>query len=257
MPTIKTTDGVNLAYRVFGEGDRDLILVHGWMVSGAVFQELLEELKLPGYRIIVPDLRLTGASSGQADDFSLTRQVEDVRAVADAAGAERFDLVGHSMGGQVAQLFAATYPQRVNRLVVMAAVPASGATLDEQTYAFFHHSGENREAQAGIFGKAALDLPAGALERLCDDAVKIPTDCIQKGLVAWTQGGFADKLDQISAPTLVITSDDPFLPVAFLKAEIVDRIAGATTTHIGGAGHYVQIERCGQTARSIEAFLLA
>src|SRR5690554_180019 len=257
MPNITTNDGVNLAYRIFGEGERDLILVHGWMVSGAVFSDLLDELELPDYRIIVPDLRLTGASSGYADDFSLARQVEDVRAVADAAGAERFDLVGHSMGGQVAQLFAATYPQRVKRLVGMAAVPATGAALDEQTYAFFHHSGENREAQAGIFGKAALDLPPGALERLCDDAIKIPAECIQKGLVAWTQGGFGDKLGQISAPTLVITSDDPFLPVAFLKAEIVDKIAGATSTHIGGAGHYIQVERCAETARNIEDFLLA
>lgn len=255
MPKITTDDGVELAYRVIGDGERDLVLVHGWMVSGAVFDGLIEELNLPDYRIIVPDLRLAGESSGQASDFSLARQVEDVKAVADAAGADSFALIGHSMGGQVAQLFAATYPGRVDRLVVLSSVPASGAALDEETYAFFHASGGNREAQAGIFGQATLDLPEGALEKLSDDAIKVPADMIQQGLVAWTQGGFEDKLAQIDAPTLVVTSDDPFLPADFLKAAIADKIAGAQMAHIAGAGHYLQIERCAQTARVIEDFI--
>lgn len=257
MPKIKTDDGVELAYRVFGEGEQSLVLVHGWMVSGAVYNSLIEELNMPGYRLIVPDLRVFGESSGQTNDFSLARQVEDVRAVADAAGAQTFGLVGHSMGGQVAQLFAATYPERVERLLLMGSVPASGAPLDAETYAFFHASGGNPDAQAGIFGQASLDLPPGALEDLCADAIKIPAAGIQKGLAAWTGGGFEEKLSRIKAPTLVITSDDPFLPADFLKAGIADKIKGATMAHISGAGHYIQVERCAETARAVEAFFMA
>lgn len=254
MPKVTTDDGVEVAYRVFGEGDKDLVLVHGWMVSGAVYNSLIEELSLPDYRLIVPDLRVTGESSGETEDFSLARQAEDVRAVVDAAGAEHFGLVGHSMGGQVAQLFAATYPDRVDRLVVLGSVPAAGAPLDEDTYAVFHNSGENRQAQAAILGMATLDLPAGALETMCDDAIKIPAVGIQNGLAAWTAGGFEAQLSEIDAPTLVVTSDDPFLPAEFLKAGIADKISGARVTHIGGAGHYIQVERCAETARVLEDF---
>jgi pimeloyl-ACP methyl ester carboxylesterase len=254
MPKVTTNDGVEIAYRVFGDGGKDLVMVHGWMMSGAVYDGLIDELDLPGYRLIVPDLRATGDSSRNATEFTLARQVEDVGTVADAAGAETFGLIGHSMGGQIAQLFAATYPERVDRLMVLGSVPASGAELPPEAYELFNSSGGNREAQATILTMASVDLPEGELERLCDIAEPIPADAIQKTLVAWTSGGFEDQLSKIDAPTLVVTSDDPFLPPEFLKAGIADKIAGAEMAHVEGAGHYIQVERCAPTARLIESF---
>ncbi len=254
MPEAKTKDGLDISYRVIGEGARDLVFVHGWMVSGAVWDTLIETLDESQWRVIVPDLRGAGGSGAGAESFELSDYVEDVRAVVEDAGAASFGLVGHSMGGQIAQLFAATYPERVNRMALLCSVPASGIELPEEADALFFNSGEDRESQAAILGMACLDLEPDDQERLLDHAGQIPAACIQQSYRAWTGGGFADQLGDITAPTLVVGSDDPFLPPEFLKAAIVEPIAAAEFAHIEGAGHYVQVERTAEAAELLSSF---
>lgn len=251
----KTThDGVDISYRVIGDGDRDLVLVHGWMVAGSVFDELIEKLDRDRWRIIVPDLRGAG-DSGEAGSYELHDYAGDLEAVVDAAGADRFALVGHSMGGQITQIFAADHPHRVERLVLLSPVPLSGMELPEEAHGLFISSGEDRQKQAAIFETACLDLDESAKERLLDAAGCISEDCIQAAYRAWTGGGDVDKLSAIEAPTLVVASDDPFLPPEFLTSAIVELIDDAELTVIEGAGHYIPVERSGETARVIEEFL--
>ena len=50
-----TNDGVKLAYRVLGDGPRTVILVHGWMVTSRVWDDLLAGLDVSGVRLVVPD----------------------------------------------------------------------------------------------------------------------------------------------------------------------------------------------------------
>ncbi|QDG49611.1 alpha/beta hydrolase [Persicimonas caeni] len=255
MPKVQNQDGLDIAYRVIGEGDQDVVFVHGWMVSGAVYNDLIPKLDKSAYRMIVVDLRGTGESSKDADSYKLSDYVEDVRTVADDAGADSFALVGHSMGGQIAQLFAATYPERVERMFLLSTVPASGMELPQEAYDLFYNSGQNRDSQGAILDMACLDLSQGSKSRLLDDAAKIPTACIQQALVSWTEGGFSDQLGDITATTLVVASDDPFLPQEFLQAAVADPIPNAEIAHIPGAGHYIQVERTDETAELLSSFL--
>src|SRR5687768_5588229 len=62
MPTTSASDGTSLNYRVLGDGPRNVVLVHGWMVSGAVWNAMLEKLDLTGLRLVVMDHRGTGQS---------------------------------------------------------------------------------------------------------------------------------------------------------------------------------------------------
>lgn len=254
MPKVQTSDGLEIAYRVIGEGDQDLVFVHGWMVSGAVYDDLLEKLDEKEYRLIVPDHRGTGGSSKDADSYDLADYVSDVRAVVDDAGADSFGLIGHSMGGQIAQLFAAKHPSRVERMMLLSTVPASGMELPEEADQLFANSGENREAQGAILDMACLDLDDKSKERLLDDAAKIPAACIRKSYRTWTGADFTDRLGNITATTLVVASDDPFLPQDFLQAAVVDPIPRAEMAHIGGAGHYIQVERTDETADLFKSF---
>jgi pimeloyl-ACP methyl ester carboxylesterase len=254
MQKVQTKSGDEIAYRVIGGGDKAMVLVHGWMVSGAVYDDLIGSLDQEKFRLIVPDLRGSGHSSKDMDSFELADYVSDLVAVVDHAGLETFGLVGHSMGGQVAQLFAANYPERVERLALVGTVPASGIALPDEAHELFFESGQNRESQATILAMACLDLDDDAKERLLDDAAKIPVKCIQQSYLAWTAGGFDDRLVDVKAPTLVVASDDPFLPREFLQAAVVELISGAEMAHIGGAGHYVLVERAAQTAKLLTSF---
>src|SRR5688500_1580850 len=73
METVRTDDGVNLAYRTQGEGPRNLLFMHGWAGSGAFFDETIKHLDLTGLRVIAYDLRGHGASDKPEDGYTLDR----------------------------------------------------------------------------------------------------------------------------------------------------------------------------------------
>jgi pimeloyl-ACP methyl ester carboxylesterase len=119
---------VSIAYQVVGEGPLDLVLVHGWVQSFDAGWEI-EPLRrfydrLASFsRLILFDKRGTGLSDRvPVDDLpTLETRMDDVRAVMDVVGAERAALFGHSEGGAMSALFAATYPERTQALVMSGA----------------------------------------------------------------------------------------------------------------------------------------
>ena len=73
MFTTAGSNGSKLGYRTFGDGARDVLLVHGWMVSGAVWNDNVEAIDRTRLRLIVPDLRGTGDSEAAGDWLSALR----------------------------------------------------------------------------------------------------------------------------------------------------------------------------------------
>src|ERR1700722_16159199 len=113
---------VHIAYRVFGDGPRDIILVPGTVSHVELYWELpVNEYLLKRLtsfsRVIVFDKRGQGLSDRVADQ-TLEERVGDVLAVMNAAGSERATIYGWSEGGQMSLMFAATYPERVSNLVL-------------------------------------------------------------------------------------------------------------------------------------------
>jgi pimeloyl-ACP methyl ester carboxylesterase len=113
---------VHLAYRVFGEGPRDLVLVPGTASHVELFWELPANAyllkRLTSFaRVIVFDKRGQGLSDRVAD-LTLEERVGDVLAVMDAAGSDRATIYGWSEGGQMCLTLAATRPDRIAGLVL-------------------------------------------------------------------------------------------------------------------------------------------
>jgi pimeloyl-ACP methyl ester carboxylesterase len=110
---------------VTGDGPRDLVYVPGWVSNIEVMWEdpgLGRFLRRLGSfsRLITFDKRGTGLSDAVSVEELPTLEVrmDDLRAVMDAAGAERATLFGHSEGGNMCVLFAATYPERTDGLIL-------------------------------------------------------------------------------------------------------------------------------------------
>src|SRR4051812_35140048 len=116
---------LNIAYQIAGDGPVDLVCVPGW-VSHVEYQwedpQMARFLsRLASFsRLILLDKRGTGMSDRVPLDRlpTLEERMDDVRAVMDAAGAERAALLGISEGGPLSILFAATYPDRATALIV-------------------------------------------------------------------------------------------------------------------------------------------
>ena len=130
---------VAIAYQVVGEGERDLVfvpdyvsnLVYGW--ESPYWREFYERLSR-SFRLILFDKRGTGLSDGGAYYSALETRIEDLRVVLDAVGSEAAVVFGASEGGQVAALYAATYPERTDALVLFQFAPhfAHAATPEWQ-----------------------------------------------------------------------------------------------------------------------------
>ncbi len=113
---------INIAYQVFGSGPVDLVYIPGWvsnidwMWACPDLVSFLTELGKIA-RVILFDKRGTGLSDRVVELSTLEERMDDIRAVMDAVGSEKAVLFGHSEGGSVSALFAATYPNRTISLI--------------------------------------------------------------------------------------------------------------------------------------------
>jgi class 3 adenylate cyclase len=126
MPRYARNRDVSLAYDVFGEGERDILVTLGWVASfhsaweDPEYARWLRRLGTFG-RVIMWDKRGTGLSERLPADRvpTLEERIDDIRVVMDAAGSERAVAVGISEGASLSAVFAATHPERVESLILI------------------------------------------------------------------------------------------------------------------------------------------
>jgi pimeloyl-ACP methyl ester carboxylesterase len=97
--------------------ERTLVMLHGWMDVSASFQFVVDALGA-GWRVIAPDWRGYGLSAWSGDSYWFADYLADLESVLDqVSGSAAVNLVGHSMGGNIALLYAGIRPQRVRSVV--------------------------------------------------------------------------------------------------------------------------------------------
>jgi pimeloyl-ACP methyl ester carboxylesterase len=131
---VETTEG-RLAFHALGDAtDRPpLVLLHGFTGHRDDFVGVMPALARER-RVIAPDLRGHGDSASRPGQggFSLDQLAQDLTALLDALGIARIDLLGHSVGGLVAQRFALAHPDRLRSLVLMCTAPAPPTRMDPE-----------------------------------------------------------------------------------------------------------------------------
>src|SRR5271156_1063781 len=117
--TVASPDGTGIFVRSAGAGPV-VVLLHGYAETSDSWAPLAAEL-IKNYTVVVPDLRGIGRSSRPAGGYDKKTQAADIRAVVTALGHDRASVVSHDIGIMVAYAYAALYPDKVERLVVMDA----------------------------------------------------------------------------------------------------------------------------------------
>jgi pimeloyl-ACP methyl ester carboxylesterase len=112
---------VVLAVAEAGSGGTGLLLLHGFTGAKEDFADWIDAFAARGFHVVAPDHRGHGAS-GHPDEesaYSLATFADDARRLVDELGWDRFALLGHSMGGMIAQHLALAVPERLSALVLM------------------------------------------------------------------------------------------------------------------------------------------
>jgi pimeloyl-ACP methyl ester carboxylesterase len=123
---------ITLHYVQWGEQGPPVVCIHGLTANAFCFQSFADDLASE-YRVIAYDLRGRGDSDKLEDGYSIPIHTEDLNELIDELGLERPIIIGHSLGALIALNFAAQYPDKLSKLVLIdAGAPLPWKTSAEQ-----------------------------------------------------------------------------------------------------------------------------
>lgn len=152
------TNGTTLHVRIGGTGPA-VVLLHGFGESGDMWAPLASEL-YQTYTVVVPDLRGMGLSSRPVGGYEKKTQGNDIAGLLDTLKIQKADLVTHDIGNMVGYAFAAQFPNRVTRFVIMdAPLPGVGPWDDiVRSRALWHFSFQGPDAERLVAGRERIYL---------------------------------------------------------------------------------------------------
>jgi DNA-binding SARP family transcriptional activator/pimeloyl-ACP methyl ester carboxylesterase len=249
-----TADGVRIAFASSGKGP-PLVKCANWLNhlefdwQSPVWRHLMRELSAE-FRLIRYDERGNGLSDWKVDDFSYEALVRDLESVVDAAGLDRFPLLGISQGCAVAIGYAARHPERVTRMVLHGGYakgwlargnPSEIAKREAMQTLVIEGWGQDNPAFRQIF--TSWYIPDGSPEqwRWWNDLQRISTSP-ENAVRLMTDLGKIDVshlLAQVSVPTLVTHSvNDAAVPFSSGR-ELASSIPGARFVPLESCNHVI------------------
>ncbi|MGA8448224.1 MAG: adenylate/guanylate cyclase domain-containing protein [Roseiarcus sp.] len=240
---------VHIAYRIFGDGPRDIVLIPGTISHVELLWELPSHhhllKRLTAFaRVIVFDKRGQGLSDRVAEQ-TLEERVGDVRAVMDAAGSERATIYGWSEGGAMCLMFAATHPTRTSALVLFG----SFASIKNEPWMVTQEVFEKLIARLVTHWGEGILLRLNAPSRRDDKAflnwfARIERAAASPGSIRALMSANYDidvrhLLAAIRVPTLILhRSGDKLVPAAAGRY-LSENIPGAKYVELQGSDHMV------------------
>jgi pimeloyl-ACP methyl ester carboxylesterase len=266
------SDGATIHVRIGGQGPAVLML-HGFADTGDMWAPLAAALARER-TVVVPDLRGMGLSSHPDAGYDKKTQGRDVARVLDTLTIQKSDVVAHDIGNMVAYAFAAQYPQRVARLVVMDAPLPGIGPWDEITRSplLWHFNFRGPDVERLVAGRERIYLDRfwnelSANPKSIDEATRQHYADLyaRPGAMRSAFNQFAaftqDAIDnqafvakgKLTMPVLAIGADKSF---GSAMADILRFVAtDVTSVVVPNSGHWLMEEQPAATVAAIRAFL--
>jgi pimeloyl-ACP methyl ester carboxylesterase len=226
-----------------------LVLIHG--AGGSHLHWPAELRRLPGATVYALDLSGHGRSDGPGCDV-IADYVSVLVGFLDATATHRAVLVGHSMGGAIAQMAALIHPERVAGLVLVG----TGARLRVAPSILEGVLGDFEGAVDLITRFAWADGVPAELTRLGRDTLaETPPQILHGDFVACDTFDVMLRLGEISAPTLVIAGTADHLTPHKYGAYLAGHIPNARLVTIEGGGHMMALEQPDAVADAVAGFI--
>jgi pimeloyl-ACP methyl ester carboxylesterase len=265
-------DGAMIHVRVGGKGPA-VVMLHGFGDTGDMWAPVAAAL-IHNHTVVVPDLRGMGLSSHPEGGYDKKTQARDIAQVMDKLNIDKADFVTHDIGNMVGYAFAAQFPARVTRWVVIdAPLPGIGPWDDIlRSPALWHFNFRGPDAERLVKGRERIYLDRfwnelSANPKAIDEATRrhyaklyarpgaIHSAFNQFG--AFTQDAIDNKAlaanGKLTIPVLALGADHSF------GAQMADDVRFVATNVTGGiitdSGHWVMEEQHEQTTATIVKFI--
>lgn len=269
--TIHSPEGAEIFVRSGGRGPV-VVLLHGYAENSDSWAPLAADL-MKDHTVVVPDLRGIGRSSKPDGGYDKKTQAKDIRAVVTMLGYDRTFVVAHDIGNMVAYAYAAMYPDKVERLVVMDAPIPGIEPWNEilQSPGVWHFNFHGPDAERLVAGRERIYF-----DRIWNDFTGDrgkPDEATRNFFTATyaqpggMRAGFAqfaafsqDAKDnkvfeqvKLPMPVLAVGGEKSF---GSLQAEIMRHVAtNVREAVVAGSGHWLMEERPAETVALIRNFL--
>jgi pimeloyl-ACP methyl ester carboxylesterase len=243
---------------VIGTGPRHVIALNGWFGHAQGWGPMVHSLDTQAFTYAFMEQRGYGRRKGSGGPYTFAQLAQDALSLADSLGWERFALMGHSMGGGAIQMVLADAPERVQALVGITPVPASGVPFDEAGWAFFSSAARDVGARREIINITTGSRLTGTwLDAMAQGSVaQSDEEAFGEYLTAWAKTPFAERIQGKTLPVLVVAGEhDPALGEATCRATWLQHYPHARLEVMANAGHYPMDETPVALATVIEAFL--
>ena len=265
MPKIQTNN-IELYYEIHGEG-KPLVLISGLGYSSWQWHKMVP-LLAEKFKVIIFDNRGVGQSDKPAGPYTAQMLAQDTVGLLDALNIEKAVIVGHSMGGFIAQAIALDFPQRVEKLILCSTNFGGPNHVPVTPEAMKVLSDVSSDALTRFKNGLAVSTAPGwseknpaMIEEWIQWRVANPIEpvsyqaqlAIGLGLMP-TAAAFEEKLPRLNVPTLILFgAHDKVVPPA--NADLLSKkIAGSTVVIFPDAGHFFPIEIPEAASRAIKDF---
>ena len=270
--------GLRLHYVEWGDPQLEtLLLVHGNRDQSRSWDFFVAEIQKQGsFHIAALDLRGHGESEWNAPRQGYRHEdfLFDLCAVFRDIGKERVNLIGHSLGGSMATLFAGCFPDRLKNLLLVEAI-GPYAKKDDEVPEIFARQVEGKEPELERTAHVDLEEAAAALKKrfpsipyeVCVYMARFGTSETETGLVwkhdprlrlhslsSLSEEQIRAFIRRITCPTLIVYgSDSEFMKSA--RASRLNLFPAAHVVEVRGAAHHIPHERPAELAQIVSSFL--
>jgi pimeloyl-ACP methyl ester carboxylesterase len=233
-----------------GRGGLPVILAHSLAGHSGHWQAQLDHLR-PKRRAIAFDFRGHGESDPPRNrDYSIAGMSDDISAVANALGLERFLLVGHSMGSGAALVYAASHPERVAGLLLLDPLGDATQFPRGEAQAFLSGFETNYDTASESYWTTIAGPDSAVEDRLLADLKSTSRDTVVPVLRSVMEFDPRPALARYAGPKLAVVT--PYNDQAFSLHRV-----GAGFPHrvITGTGHWIQLDKPAEFNQIMDEFL--
>ena len=273
--TFANLQGVKISYRVYGNGF-PVIFIHGYGAKKEIWKPQVAEMS-KRFKLVTFDLRGTGESDRPNIPYTMKMMAEDVNRLEEFLNIKKAHIIGRSFGGMIAQNVSLLYPEKVEKLVLIATnygrtntdwveIPKNGRLEEIETLKHNPLKAFKQKSKWLFHIKFRKEMEANPTKKFygvfsMEDLIREstvnpsrPQDIINQAEAMKTHYTF-DKLTEIKHDTLLIAaSHDRQTPVSVMM-EMNKRIPHSELKIINEAGHFMTLSRASEVNKMILDFL--